>query len=135
MTGEAVVVLGQAGRNFGAGMTGGIAYVLDEDESFSSKYHTQFVTTEKVFNQKDIDIIKSMITRHFEVTGSKRAEVILNNWTNQIPLFWKVIPLESLKLAKAQKEQGKEKVKVPISIEGQAVAVSMSGDPISYLKH
>jgi len=136
MTGGTVIVLGETGRNFGAGMTGGITYVLDEDETFPSKLHPQFVTNERVIDQEDIDIMRSLISRHYEVTESKRAEDILNNWTRYLPLFWKVIPLESLKLAKAPKEPSKSDMVIPISKEEpQPGVLSVASKPVSELKH
>jgi glutamate synthase (NADPH/NADH) large chain/glutamate synthase (ferredoxin) len=136
MTGGTVVVLGDTGRNFGAGMTGGLAYVLDENNSIPTKLHSQFVTHERVIDQEDIDIIRSMIRRHYEVTESRRSGEILNNFTHYLPLFWKVIPLESIKPLEAQKMATKDEVKVAVlKDESQPAVVSVTNNRVSDLKH
>lgn len=136
MTGGTVVVLGETGRNFGAGMTGGIAYVLDEDNSFPTKLHRQFVTPARVTGEEEIDLVRSMITRHFEATQSKRSEDILNNFGHYLPLFWKVTPLESIKLMEDQKKSGKGELKLPVAKdESQPSIDPLSGSRVSDLKH
>jgi len=93
MTGGVVVVLGETGRNFGAGMTGGVAFVFDAHQEFSKRYNDQLVSLHKVTDGEDIDILKLMIRKHVEFTGSKKGEQILEKFEECLPLFWKVEPL------------------------------------------
>jgi glutamate synthase (ferredoxin) len=92
MTGGRVVVLGPAGRNFGAGMSGGIAYVLDARGDFARSVNTQMVGTEKLDDPEEIAQIRAMIERHLKHTGSERAQQVLGAWQDNVPLFVKVIP-------------------------------------------
>ncbi|HJW26875.1 MAG TPA: glutamate synthase-related protein [Rhodocyclaceae bacterium] len=107
MTGGTVVVLGMTGRNFAAGMSGGIAYVLDEDGSFKNRCNLAQVALEKVMaasrqpanepmhrGTTDEDLLKDLITRHAEYTGSARAKAILANWDAYREKFVKVYPHE-----------------------------------------
>ncbi len=93
MTGGVVVVLGETGRNFGAGMTGGLAYVLDEREEFALKYNPQLVGLERVGSGEDRDLLRNLILRHQDLTKSQRSKEILARWDHYLPLFWKVSPL------------------------------------------
>jgi glutamate synthase (ferredoxin) len=92
MTGGRVVVLGAAGRNFGAGMSGGIAYVLDERGSFVRNINTQMVGAEKLDEPEEIAAVRAMIERHLKYTGSARARQVLAAWDQYLPRFVKVIP-------------------------------------------
>jgi len=92
MTGGRVVVIGPAGRNFGAGMSGGIAYVLDEAGDFPSRVNPQMVHIEKLEAEAEIAEVRSMIERHLEYTGSPRAKEVLDNWAGMVPRFVKIIP-------------------------------------------
>ncbi len=92
MTGGLVVVLGPTGRNFGAGMTGGEAFVLDPEELFPKQLNPALVELHRVEDPEDQNLLKSMILRHRELTGSRRAEELLSDWGNALPLFWKVSP-------------------------------------------
>jgi len=95
MTKGLVVVLGKAGRNFAAGMSGGIAYVLDERGDFAEKRCNRAgVDLEPVMETADIELLRSLIAKHFEYTGSPRAEWILDNWSAMLPKFVKVFPHE-----------------------------------------
>ncbi|MEN3371550.1 glutamate synthase large subunit [Dechloromonas sp. ZS-1] len=107
MTGGTVVVLGMTGRNFAAGMSGGIAYVFDEDGSFKNRCNLAQVALEKVLpanrhaageplhrGQADENQLKELITRHAEYTGSKTAKAILANWEASREKFVKVYPHE-----------------------------------------
>ncbi len=95
MTNGQVVVLGSCGRNFAAGMSGGIAYVLDDHGDFSAKRCNQAsVDLERLTESKDIDFVQSLIRRHLDVTGSPRAAWILENWTSVLPRFIKIFPHE-----------------------------------------
>jgi glutamate synthase domain-containing protein 2/glutamate synthase domain-containing protein 1/glutamate synthase domain-containing protein 3 len=94
MTGGKVVVLGKCGRNFAAGMSGGIAYVLDEKGDFKEKRcNTAAVDLEPV-PADDVAMLRATIDRHVEVTGSPRGKWVLENWENMLPQFVKVFPRE-----------------------------------------
>jgi len=95
MTRGTAIVLGKAGRNFAAGMTGGLAYVLDETGEFVSvSCNRASVDLEPVVDPKDIDLIQLLIARHADLTGSPRARWILENWETMLPKFVKVFPHE-----------------------------------------
>ena len=95
MTKGLVVVLGRAGRNFAAGMTGGIAFVLDETGEFSGVLCNQAsVDLEPVVDPADMQALLNLITRHVEATGSPRGKWILENWGEMLPKFVKVFPHE-----------------------------------------
>ena len=95
MTKGLVVVLGRTGRNFAAGMTGGIAYVLDETGEFVRvRCNRASVDLDLVVDAQDINLIHSLITRHAELTESPRAKWILDNWETMLPKFIKVFPHE-----------------------------------------
>ncbi len=95
MTRGVVAVLGRTGRNFAAGMTGGIAYVLDEDGSFAAeKCNRSSVDLDPVSNQDDTSLLRRLISRHAELTRSPRAHWILQNWESTLPRFVKVFPHE-----------------------------------------
>jgi glutamate synthase domain-containing protein 2/glutamate synthase domain-containing protein 1/glutamate synthase domain-containing protein 3 len=108
MTGGRVVVLGQTGRNFAAGMSGGIAYVLDVTGDFPIRCNKAMVTLEKLTDKDEIAEVHAMIQRHASHTGSERAHQILKLWEEMAPKFVKVIPkdyqrvLQSLARVKAQ---------------------------------
>jgi glutamate synthase (ferredoxin) len=92
MTGGRVVVLGPTGRNFAAGMSGGIAYVLDEAGDFKIRCNLGMVNLEPLIDPDEIDEVKGMIERHTEYTGSDHARRILNRWKQMVPKFVKVMP-------------------------------------------
>jgi glutamate synthase (NADPH/NADH) large chain len=101
MTGGMVVVLGQTGRNFAAGMSGGVAYVLDEEGSFAKRCNMSMVQLESVADATlnhlglaDEAALRDKIESHFRYTGSARAKQILDNWKSFLPKFVKVMPTE-----------------------------------------
>jgi glutamate synthase (NADPH) large chain len=95
MTNGLVVVLGRAGRNFAAGMTGGLAYVLDRNGDFPSIYCNRTeVDLEPVAEPSDIEMLRRLLGRHAEFTGSPQAKWILDNWDITLPKFIKVFPHE-----------------------------------------
>ncbi len=91
MTGGRVVVLGPTGRNFGAGMSGGIAYVYDPDEVFAAKVNYEMVALEDL-DDTDRDFLMATVTRHRDLTGSAVAERILADWDAALSSFRKVMP-------------------------------------------
>jgi glutamate synthase (ferredoxin) len=92
MTGGHVVVLGPTGRNFAAGMSGGVAYVLDEQGDFPRRCNLQMVSLEKMESADEIEAVWKMIQRHQSYTHSARAASILATWQQMIPKFVKVMP-------------------------------------------
>ena len=105
MTGGVVVCLGQTGRNFAAGMSGGIAYVLDENNKFARRCNTEMVELENIrpdgsnvdvsnLLQADETRLKQLITNHHQYTDSKCSEKILANWDEYLPKFIKVMPVD-----------------------------------------
>jgi len=92
MTGGRVVVLGQTGRNFAAGMSGGVAFVLDEAGDFQLRCNQQMVLLERLEDAEEIEEIRLMIHRHAEYTRSQRAFKVLALWEQMVPKFVKVMP-------------------------------------------
>jgi glutamate synthase (ferredoxin) len=92
MTGGRVVVLGPTGRNFGAGMSGGIAYVLDQDNIFLRKVNAQMVEVGRVEDPEEADALKQLIQRHIAATGSEHAQRIIDAWPTTLSKFMRVIP-------------------------------------------
>ena len=92
MTSGTVVVIGRCGRNFAAGMSGGIAYVLDEKGNFLPKCNMEMVEIGLLEDDDDVIAVYAMIQEHYEVTNSKKAKKILDNWEEYISKFRKVIP-------------------------------------------
>ncbi|MEO5693680.1 MAG: glutamate synthase large subunit [Usitatibacter sp.] len=138
MTGGTVVVLGAAGRNFAAGMSGGIAYVLDEEGDFTQRCNMAMVELEPIPEEEsvaaaekgelethgkvkidhvggnDADMLKALVQRHLLFTGSDRARRILENWAAYLPRFVKVIPVEYRRaLAEMAKEQSRDDQPTP----------------------
>jgi glutamate synthase domain-containing protein 2/glutamate synthase domain-containing protein 1/glutamate synthase domain-containing protein 3 len=116
MTGGRVVVIGQTGRNFAAGMSGGIAYVLDEKGDFATRTNKQMVSLGKLDKPAEIEEVRTLIEKHAKLTGSNRAKGILANWTENVDKFVRVIPkdyqrmLACIERAQAQGLTGDEAV-------------------------
>ena len=94
MTGGRVVILGKTGKNFAAGMSGGIAYVLDEDNDLYMRTNKQMVFTEEVSNKYDVLELKEMIKEHVTLTNSEKGKEILDHFSEYLPKFKKVIPYD-----------------------------------------
>ena len=95
MTGGRVVILGKTGKNFAAGMSGGIAYVLDEDNDLYHAYRTKsMVFSEEVTNKYDVLELKEMIKEHVTLTNSEKGKEILDHFSEYLPKFKKVIPYD-----------------------------------------
>jgi len=92
MTGGRVVVLGPTGRNFGAGMSGGVAYVYDEGGDFMRRVNTQMVDVERVTDPDEAAQLRVLIEKHAKLTGSRKAQRLLDGWETQLPRFARVIP-------------------------------------------
>ncbi|MBN1202699.1 MAG: glutamate synthase large subunit [Anaerolineae bacterium] len=103
MTGGRIIVLGNVGRNFAAGMSGGIAYVLNTDGNFAYFCNLGMVELTPAMEPDDQDFIKMLLTRHVNYTGSTIAEMVLNHWHEYMPKFIKVLPLEYKRVLQQQK--------------------------------
>jgi len=105
MTGGVVVVLGEAGRNIGAGMTGGLAYFLDEEDTFLKKVNGEIVRAQRIQSKVGEQQLKSLIKDHLEKTGSARAKQILGKWDEYLPKFWQVVPPSEKNTPEVEPEQ------------------------------
>ena len=113
MTGGLVVVLGPAGYNFAAGMSGGIAYVYDESGTFDTRCNLDTVDLESAWTDRDQKELRTLIENHFRHTRSARAGKILENWEGSLPLFVKVMPIDyrkSLERMRFQEDRDRETV-------------------------
>ncbi len=98
MTGGRAVILGPTGKNFAAGMSGGIAYVLDEKHDLYTRLNKALVSLEAVTMEGDIEELKNIIAEHYEATGSEKAKLILADYERYLPCFKKVIPHDYAKI-------------------------------------
>ena len=146
MTGGTAVVLGKTGRNFAAGMSGGIAYVYDEDGQFAKRCNTAQVALEKVLpkaeqeagidraiwhrDQADEDLLKALIEQHHSWTGSLRAREILDNWEAARAKFVKVFPHE-YKRALGEIHAAKAKDETIAKAKGETKAVKSAKAPVA----
>jgi glutamate synthase (ferredoxin) len=92
MTGGAVVVLGPAGRNVGAGMTGGLAYFLDEAGNFPTKVNPEIVQIQRILTEAGAEQLRTLLESHVRHTGSLKGKAILADWSTYLPKFWQVVP-------------------------------------------
>ena len=92
MTGGTAVVLGKTGRNFAAGMSGGIAYVLDRDDAFDRRCNREMVDLEPLESAEDLEFVKLLIARHVQYTDSQPGRRILADWKHHAQQFVKVMP-------------------------------------------
>jgi glutamate synthase (ferredoxin) len=104
MTGGKVVILGKTGRNFAAGMSGGIAYVLDEAGDFASRVNKQMVDLDKLSDPNEIEELWKFVQRHQTYTKSERAAKILANWDDMVNRFVKVLPKDYKRMLKYMAE-------------------------------
>ena len=100
MTGGRVVVLGKTGKNFAAGMSGGVAYVLDEDNDLYTRTNKQMVFTEEITNKYDVLELKELIQEHVTLTNSEKGKKILDNFGEYLPKFKKIIPYDYNRMLK-----------------------------------
>lgn len=101
MTGGRVVVIGKVGKNFAAGMSGGVAYVLDEHNDLYTKTNKELVSTEELSNKYDVQELKKIIEDHVKYTNSVRGKEILDNFEEFLPKFKKIIPYDYKKMLNA----------------------------------
>ena len=141
MTGGTVVVLGKTGRNFAAGMSGGIAYVYDEDGQFASRCNTAMVSLDRVGSaaeqkatgktklhrdQADEVLLKKLLEDHNRWTGSKRARELLDNWAASRQKFVKVFPNEYKRALAEMHEREVEEAST-----GNNAHVAMKHEPVA----
>ncbi|MGN0341214.1 MAG: glutamate synthase large subunit [Roseburia sp.] len=107
MTGGRVVILGKTGKNFAAGMSGGIAYVLDEDNDLYTRLNKEMVFSEEITNKYDVMELKDMIKEHVALTNSEKGKEVLDNFSEYLPKFKKVVPFDynRMLIAIAQMEE------------------------------
>ena len=104
MTGGRVVVLGTTGRNFAAGMSGGEAYVLDEEGDFATRCNTQMAGLEKLEDKAEIDSLYELIKKHADLTKSQKAFKVIALWEQMVPKFVKVMPKDYKRVLQAIKK-------------------------------
>jgi glutamate synthase (ferredoxin) len=101
MTGGRVVILGSTGRNFAAGMSGGVAYVLDEAGDFATRCNTQMVGLERLEDPSEIAEVRQIIQKHVDYTKSDKAKMVLSRWEEMVPKFVKVMPKDYKRVLQA----------------------------------
>ena len=105
MTGGVVVVLGMTGRNFAAGMSGGVAFVLDDEGTFQSRCNTGMVELETLTTKEDKQLLHGLLTKHFMYTGSRKAKQILDAFDATLPKFVKVMPVDYKRVLEERKRK------------------------------
>jgi glutamate synthase domain-containing protein 3 len=108
MTAGMVVVLGDTGRNFGAGMTGGTAFVLDINERFERRCNQEMVQLEREMSEEVEQQLRQLIERHYELTGSLRAREVLWHWAVYRSRFWQVVTQGELAARAARQAEATE---------------------------
>ena len=103
MTGGRTVVLGATGRNFAAGMSGGVAYVYDENGDFDYYCNMEMVELSLIEDSMDSKELHALITNHYKYTQSAKAKEILDNWRDNVDKFIKVVPIEYKKVLQEEK--------------------------------
>jgi glutamate synthase domain-containing protein 3 len=128
MTNGVVLVLGRTGRNFAAGMSGGIAYVIDADGDFvRHRCNRSAVDLEPIFEREDIMLLEQLIRNHVEYTGSPLGKRLLENWSQTLQRIVKVFPHEYKRVLKARaSEQSPLEQRMPVAVEKVAQAAAMA---------
>jgi glutamate synthase domain-containing protein 3 len=109
MTGGRVVVLGETGRNFAAGMSGGIAYIWDPQSKFPERCNMEMVDLDPVATDADSAELKVLIERHLKFTGSSVAQGILDTWEQSLAQFVKVMPVDYKRVLAEHEAEGRPK--------------------------
>jgi glutamate synthase (NADPH/NADH) large chain len=125
MTGGVVAVLGDTGRNFAAGMSGGIAYVLDDEGDFANRLNTGMVELERELSERDEAMLRRLVENHAAYTGSERAEELLAEWESVVDSFVKVMP-EAYSRVLVENDAEDVRENLP-EAAGEAVEVGDSG--------
>jgi glutamate synthase (ferredoxin) len=108
MTGGTVVVIGSTGRNFAAGMSGGAAFIFDEDGTFPSRCNREMVDLEKFEDPADIEVVRDLLIQHAGYTGSTVAKRLLSDWDWAVTKFVKVMPVDYRRVLQEQKKKAAE---------------------------
>ena len=108
MTGGVVVVLGKTGRNFAAGMSGGFAFILDQDGSFNRRCNVEMVDLEPVVEEEDRKTLHQLIQEHLKTTGSATAKTILDSWDEMLPKFVKIFPKDYRRILEERRKKDQE---------------------------
>lgn len=117
MTGGVIVVLGTVGRNVGAGMTGGLAYFLDEDASFNEKVNPEIIKIQRIKTAAGEAQLKNLIESHVERTGSQKGRTILENWSTYLGQFWQAVPPSEANSPETNLEAEREEEKTLTSVQ------------------
>jgi glutamate synthase domain-containing protein 2/glutamate synthase domain-containing protein 3 len=127
MTNGTVVVLGETGRNFGAGMSGGVAYVFDPERIFREvRCNRSGVDVELLFDRQDLVMLESLVRRHVDYTASPLGQRLLDNWPEAIKHFVKVMPHEYKRILEKRKAAGKsETASVPVHVRQEAATAEV----------
>ena len=131
LTGGRVVVLGRTGRNFAAGMSGGIAYVLDREGTFDRRCNREMVDLEPLIEADDLDFVRVAIVKHATLTGSRYADAVLADWASVHRKFVKVMPRDYKRALAAEARRREEEaleatIVVPV-VAAQKVRKSKRG--------
>ena len=94
MTGGVVVILGAIGDNFGAGFTGGQAFIYDPNDQFALRVNAETLTWQRVLHPHWADLLKGLVSRHADETNSRYARMLAHDWDRTLPKFWQVVPKE-----------------------------------------
>jgi len=108
MTGGAAIILGSTGRNFAAGMSGGVAYVWDKSGDFESKLNPELVDLDPI-EQEDKDLLLDMLSKHVQFTGSEVAQSFLDNFETSLESMVKVMPRDYKAVLQKRKEESQQK--------------------------
>jgi glutamate synthase (ferredoxin) len=131
MTGGRVVVLGRTGRNFAAGMSGGVAYVLDREGVFDRRCNREMVDLEPLIEADDLDFVRVAIVKHATLTGSRYAEALLADWALVHKKFVKVMPRDYKRAlaadARRREEEAREATMVMPVVAAQKIRKSKRG--------
>jgi glutamate synthase domain-containing protein 3 len=100
-----VVVLGSTGRNFAAGMSGGIAFVYDPEDDFEIRFNPGMADLELVIDSEDIATLRQMIEEHYKRTGSGPAKAVLDDWSQALPRFKKIMPRDYRRVLEERKKR------------------------------
>ncbi|NUQ56460.1 MAG: glutamate synthase large subunit, partial [Dehalococcoidia bacterium] len=118
MTGGRVVVIGPTGRNFGAGMSGGVAFVLDREGDFRNRCNLEMVSLEPLADPEDLELVHGLIERHREYTGSTVARAILEDWQTTSARFVKVMPNDYRRVLAEQRRAAHQAVQEGVGAQG-----------------
>jgi glutamate synthase (NADPH/NADH) large chain len=130
MTNGLVIVLGACGRNFAAGMSGGLAYVLDDSGAFArTQCNKASVDLEPLIEFSDIEVVRSLIEKHLSLTGSPRAAWILDKWNETLPKFVKVFPHE---LKRVLSTAPKKVAAIESQIPGALIAIASEAEQVHH---